>query len=122
MNVKRGPDGRGVGELRCTACHGKVNLEGEHLPPGTVDWRMPSADRKMAFQGITVTGLCLMLKDPLQNGGRQTAAEAVRHIAADARILWAWAPGNGRSTPPLGRTAFLRKMNEWAENGAACPE
>lgn len=122
MEVKRGPDGRGVGELKCSTCHQDINLDGDNMPPGAPDWHMPGSEHKMSFTGITAGQLCRNLKDPLQNGGRQTAREAVAHVSTDPKVLWAWNPGNGRTLPPLGQADFLQKMNEWVANGAACPE
>ena len=122
MEVKRGPDGRGVGELKCATCHQDINLDGDSMPPGAPDWHMPGADQKMPFQGVTAGQLCRDLKDPLKNGGRKTAKEAVQHVSTDPKVIWAWNPGNGRTTPPLSQAEFLKKMNEWVENGAACPE
>lgn len=122
MDVKRGTDGRGVGELKCAVCHQDINLDGDNMPPGATDWHMPGAEHKMSFRGITVGQLCRNLKDPLMNGGRKTAKDAVEHISTDPKVLWAWSPGNGRTTPPLGQAEFLKKMNEWVANGAACPE
>ena len=122
MEVKRGPDGRGVGEQKCATCHQDINLDGDNMPPGAPDWHMPGAAQKMPFQGISAGQLCRNLKDPLQNGGRKTAKDAVQHVSTDPKVLWAWDPGNGRTTPPLSHADFLKKMNEWVENGAACPE
>ena len=122
MGVTRGPDGRGAGELKCTTCHQDINLDGDNMPPGVPDWHMPGPERKMAFTGITAGQLCRNLKDPLQNGGRQSAKEAIQHVSTDPKVLWAWDPGNGRTTPPLSKDEFLKKMNEWVDNGAACPE
>ncbi len=122
MEVKRGPDGRGVGELSCSTCHQDINLDGDNMPPGAPDWHMPGAAQKMPFQGISAGQLCRNLKDPLQNGGRKTAKDAVQHITTDPKVLWAWEPGNGRTTPPLSHAEFLKKMNDWVDNGAACPE
>ncbi len=122
MEVKRGPDGRGVDELKCSTCHQEINLDGDGLPPGAPDWHMPGATHKMAFQGVTAGQLCRNLKDPMQNGGKKTAKDAVLHLATDPKVLWAWNPGNGRTTPPLTQADFMKKMNEWVANGAACPE
>lgn len=122
MNVKRGPDGRGVGEMKCATCHQDINLDGDNMPPGATDWHMPGSERKMSFQGITAGQLCRNLKDPIQNGGKKTAKDAVAHISTDPKVLWAWSPGNGRTTPPLGQADFLKKMNDWVAGGAPCPE
>ena len=72
MEVKRGPDGRGLGELKCTTCHQDINLDGDNLPPGAPNWHMPPEANKMAFQGLTAGQLCRNLKDPLKNGGRKS--------------------------------------------------
>lgn len=122
MEIKRGPDGRGVGEQKCTTCHQDINLDGDGLPPGAPNWHMPGEANKMAFQGISAGQLCRNLKDPLKNGGRKSAKDAVHHIATDPLVLWAWTPGNGRTTPPMSHADFMKKMNEWVDNGAACPE
>ena len=122
MEIKRGPDGRGIGEQKCTTCHQDINLDGDGLPPGASNWHMPGEANKMAFQGISAGQLCRNLKDPLKNGGRKSAKDAVHHIATDPLVLWAWTPGNGRTTPPMSHADFIKKMNEWVDNGAACPE
>ena len=122
MEVKRGPDGRGLGELKCATCHQDINLEGDNLPPGAPNWHMPGAENKMTFQGMTAGQLCRNLKDPLKNGGRKSAKDAVQHIATDPLVLWAWTPGNGRTPPPMSHADFVKKMNEWVAGGAACPE
>ncbi|MBK6725307.1 MAG: hypothetical protein IPG58_19205 [Acidobacteria bacterium] len=122
MEIKRGPDGRGIGEQKCTTCHQDINLDGDGLPPGAPNWHMPGEANKMAFQGISAGQLCRNLKDPLKNGGRKSAKDAVHHIATDPLVLWAWTPGNGRTTPPMSHADFIKKMNEWVDNGAACPE
>jgi hypothetical protein len=122
MDVMRGPEGKGTPEYACSTCHQDVNLDGDGMPPGVPNWHMPPADHKMPFQGVTAGDLCRQLKDPAKNGGRKTAKEAVAHLASDPLVLWAWSPGNGRSTPPLSHADFLKKMTEWAENGAECPK
>ncbi len=122
MDVMRGTDGKGLKELQCATCHQEMNLEGESLPPGAPNWHMPPADQKMAFQGLTAGQLCRQLKDPKMNGGRKTTKEAVEHVKSDPLVLWAWSPGEGRSTPPMSHADFVKKLNEWVDNGAACPE
>lgn len=122
MDVKRGTDGRGLEELKCTTCHQDANLDGDGLPPGVPDWHMPGPEHKMTFQGVTAAQLCRNLKDPLQNGGRKAPKDAVLHLATDPKVLWAWNPGNGRKPPPLSQPDFIKKMSEWVENGAACPD
>ncbi len=121
LDVMRGPEGRGTEELQCAMCHMEENTEGENMPPGVPDWHMPPANQKMVFQGITAAQLCQNLKDPLKNGGRKSAKEAVEHLVTDPKVLWAWSPGTGRTSPSMTHADFIKKMNEWVANGAACP-
>jgi len=124
MGVTRGKDGKGVYGHKCTTCHQNENLEGEKMPPGTSkDWHMPPASHKMPFQGLTAGQLCRNFKDPKQNGGFKTAKEAMEHVQKrDPLVMWGWEPGNGRTTPPLSFDEFAAKVQEWVDNGAACPD
>jgi len=121
-DVIRGAKGIGTEELACAMCHLETNTEGEGMAPGSPDWRMPAADMKMVFPGLTAGQLCRNLKDPKMNGGHKTAKDAIHHIETDPRVRWAWTPGEGRKPPPMGFEMFVKKMNEWVANGAACPE
>ena len=118
----RGKEGRGTEDLQCNACHLDTNTEGEAPAPGVPDWRMPPADHKMAIQGLTPGQLCRQIKDPAANGGLKTPQDSIKHMQADAIVLWAWAPGNNRTKPPLTHDEFMKKLNEWVTNGAACPD
>lgn len=122
MGVIRGTDGKGAPEQRCSTCHQEMNLEGEGLPPGAPNWHMPPADHKMPFQGVTASQLCKNLKDPKTNGGGKTLKEAVHHVETDPLVMCAWSPGEGRTLPPLSHADFVAKLNEWINNGGACPE
>ncbi len=124
MGVTRGKDGHGVYGQKCTTCHQNENLAGEHMPPGTSkDWHMPPADQKMVFQGLTPGQLCRNFKDPSKNGGHKTLAAAMDHVQKrDPLVTWAWEPGNGRTVPPMGLEPFLAKVQEWVDNGGACPD
>ena len=122
QGVTRGPEGRGPAGLACTTCHQDENLDGEGLPPGVKDWHMPGAEHKMSFQGLTAGQLCRQIKDPIQNGGKKSAKDAIEHMNTDPKVLWAWSPGAGRSVPPMSHDDLMKKMNEWVAAGAACPE
>jgi len=122
QGVTRGKDGKGVYGMTCTTCHQAENLPGEHMPPGVPKWHMPPADQKMVFQGLTAGQLCRNLKNPRTNGGRKTPKEAIHHLEEDPLVHWAWTPGNGRTLPPMSYADFMKEMNAWVENGAACPD
>lgn len=122
QNVKRGPDGKGKYALKCANCHQETNLSGENMPPGVPKWHLPPANMRMVFEGKSPGELARQLKDPKQNGGKKTIEAAIEHLASDPLVLWAWATGDGRSTPPLSHAEFVQKMREWVEKGAAAPE
>jgi hypothetical protein len=123
QSIIRGNDGKGKYGMKCATCHQSENLEGEHLPPGVSSgWHMPPANMKMVFQGRTAKQLCEQFKDPKQNGGKKTLAEAMVHLEKDPLVLWGWSPGNGRTTPPLSHEEFMAKIHEWMDNGGVCPD
>jgi hypothetical protein len=119
FNVKRGPEGKGMGPMTCTLCHGETNKPGG--PPGVANWHMPPENMPMIFQGRTPGELCRQLKDPKHNGGR-TMAQVNNHLDSDPLVLWGWNPGEGRSVPKMSHKEFSAKMREWIAKGGACPE
>jgi len=120
QNVRRGKDGRGVSALKCVNCHQPESVGGPNMPPGVPKWHMPPENMKMVFEGKSASELCRQLKDPKQNGGH-TAAQAIEHLEKDPLVHYGWSPGEGRATPSLTHAEFVRKMQEWVQNGAACP-
>jgi len=119
FNVKRGPEGKGIGAMNCTLCHRDANQPGG--PPGVANWHMPPENMPMVFQGRTPGELCRQLKDTMQNGGK-TGEQIIGHIDKDPLVLWGWNPGEGRTVPKMSHKEFSAKMNEWVKKGAACPE
>jgi hypothetical protein len=119
FNVKRGPQGKGVGAMNCTLCHGEANKPGGS--PGVPSWHMPPESMPMVFQGRTPGELCRQLKDSKQNGGR-TGEQVIDHVDKDPLVLWGWNPGEGRTVPKMSHKEFSAKMHEWVKKGAACPE
>jgi len=62
-------------------------------------------------------------KEPSKNGGHKTLAGAMEHVhKRDPLVTWAWDPGNGRTLPPMSFDAFAAKVQEWVDNGGACPD
>ena len=119
MAVRRGPIGHGANAVQCSTCHGDHNLPGIHMPPGAQDWALPSPAMPMIWEGLTDRQLCLLLKDPTQNGHR-TVAQIVEHMHTPL-VLWGWHPGDGRTPIPQPQSAFLADVGRWADHGAACP-
>lgn len=121
QNVKRGEDGKGKYALKCANCHQDVNLPGLNMPPGNPNWHLPKKDMPLVFQGKSPRELADQLKDPRRNGGK-TLEQLVEHVTHDKLVLWGWAPGDGRTLPPLPHADFASKFREWVEKGAASPE
>lgn len=124
QNVLRGSDGHGMVGERCTTCHGPMNPPdsyGAHTPPGVATgWRMPKPEERLVFVGVAPGALCEQIKDPKRNGGKDMAA--LRAHLDDPLVTWAWAPGFGRTPPPITRQAFLDAWTTWANAGAPCPK
>lgn len=118
--VQRGPDGRGMYALRCGDCHQSTNLPGEHLPPGTPNWRLPHRDEPLVFQGRSSAELCRQLKDPEHNG-HQSLEQLYAHMAGDPLVLWGWDPGPGRTPVPTPHAEVVAAMRAWIDGGCDCP-
>lgn len=134
LRLRRGEDGLGILTLKCTNCHQAQNQTGRHMPPGapnvladgsldltTPRWHLPSAKTRMIFQGRSAAQLCRQLQDPKQNGGLNSQ-RLIHHVASDPLVLWAWNPGEGRSTPPITHDEFVARVKEWLDRGGACPQ
>ena len=80
-----------------------------------------TAKMKMVIQGETPGQFCRQLKDPAKNGNR-SLAQIMHHVAHDELVGWGWNPGDGRTLPPLNRADFVATMQQWVDNGAACPQ
>lgn len=118
QGVVRGPDGRGAVGQNCVACHQSSNSANGQVP-GAPHWHLAPAS--MTWQGRNAADICRQMKDPARNGNRRTGAQVIEHMATDPLVLWAWAPGTGRSQPPLSQVDFLAALRAWAEQGMPCP-
>lgn len=124
QNVKRGPEGKGVAGLPCSACHAAANPPasyGANMPPGAPNWHLPPPDQKMVFIGLSKGDLCATIKDPKRNGGKDFAA-LLEHASHDKLVLWGWAPGVGRKPVSVPHDAFVASFKTWIDGGAPCPE
>ena len=119
MQIRRGPDGHGLNAVKCSTCHQDHNLAGVHTPPGAPEWRLPSPEMPMIWEGLTDGQLCQLLKDPRQNGHR-TVEQIVEHMSTPL-VLWGWHPGEGRDAVAMPFEEFLAKVKQWAAHGAGCP-
>ncbi|ALJ39369.1 MULTISPECIES: hypothetical protein [Azospirillum] len=120
--MQAGESGFGQPGLNCNSCHRTENttLVGSRIGsvPGATPWLLAPAS--MAWQGLTLGGICQQLKDPARNGGR-SLAQIHTHLAEDHLVAWAWHPGEGRRPAPGTQAAFGALIAAWIETGAECP-
>lgn len=137
FRLRRGVDGQGVFTLKCINCHQIKNQDGPHMPPGTPfplkgevedpahrgepRWHLPPEAMRMVFEKRSPGQLCSQLLDKKKNGGL-TVEALVDHVDHDPFVLWAWNPGEGRSSPSLRHEEFVSKVRDWVNKGAACPK
>jgi mono/diheme cytochrome c family protein len=87
--VVRGPDGQGVGAMRCGNCHNDMGNNPTSGAPGGPHWQL--APVSMLWQGLSVGDLCRTLKNPKLNGNR-TPEALVEHLESEPLVLWGWEP------------------------------
>jgi hypothetical protein len=113
-----GPDG-----MACTTCHGADNrsILGSRIKsvPGAEPWLLAPAS--MAWQGLSVGGICQQVKDPERNGDR-SLEDIVHHLSQDHLVAWAWHPGDGRTSAPGSQAEFGALIAAWVATGAECPD
>lgn len=120
--VVRGPDGFGVGAMRCASCHGDENVAfagASGSIPGNSHWHL--APLSMGWAGMTHGEICEQLKDPDRNGDR-SLSDLITHHAQDVLVGWAWNPGEGRDPAPGNQELFAALTLAWIETGAVCPD
>jgi hypothetical protein len=117
MNVTRTSAASG---LACATCHGATNAPFRHGPPGRPGWRLPDAEMPLVFEGRSEHALCEQLKNPAENGGKSLAA-LEEHFDHDPFVRWGWAPGPGRTVPPVSHADLMTAVHAWIASGAACP-
>jgi hypothetical protein len=115
--VYRGKDGLGLETMRCATCHQNANFEPGRIP-GHAQWRL--APIEMAWEGKTVSEICVQIKDPSRNGNR-SLHDLVEHIGKDTLVGWAWNPGFGRTPAPGSQKQAGELVEAWVRSGAVCP-
>lgn len=116
--VSGGVDGHGTAAMKCSNCHQADNYAVSGVP-GSPKWHL--APLEMGWQGRTLGQICLQIKDPARNGGKDIAG-IVKHMTDDRLVAWAWAPGGDRKPAPGTQEQFGRLIAAWAETGAHCPD
>lgn len=120
--VVRGAADFGAPGLQCTTCHGPKNTpivtSSIRSVPGNPAWRLAPAE--MGWTGKTLRDICVQIKDPKRNGGRDLE-KIYAHMASDDLVGWGWAPGDGRAPAPGTQKALGDLVRAWIDTGAACP-
>jgi hypothetical protein len=121
--VMRGDSGGGVPGTPCTACHTDHNYTlhakaSYRSIPGNARWGL--APIEMAWQGKSIGEICVQIKDPNRNGGRNLELLHL-HTASDDLIAWGWEPGFGRDPAPGTQQLFGQLIKAWIDSGAQCP-
>ena len=117
--VVRGANDHGAPTQPCQTCHQETNTA-DGFVPGVVNWRL--APLSMLWEGKTKAQICEQMKDPTRNGGRKGGKDVIEHMKTDPLVLWAWAPGGGRTTPPLSHEKFVEVLDTWVSAGMPCPQ
>jgi hypothetical protein len=114
--VVRGEDNHGAPTLQCSACHQDENVA-DGAVPGAPHWAL--APLSMAWEELSPSELCTVLKDTSKNGNRNLEA-LFKHMSEDELVLWGWTPGGDRTTPPLSQPAFVDALRVWVDAGGPC--
>ena len=123
--VVRGEAGVGGPGNQCAACHMQSNYT--LLEPATAYQSIPGHPRwglapiEMAWEGKSVGEICIQLKDPERNGGRDLTL-LHEHIAHDDLVAWGWNPGSGRAPAPGSQARLGELIQAWIDTGAHCPQ
>jgi hypothetical protein len=115
--VLRGAEGRGTPAMACATCHRAANYDPARVP-GHPEWRL--SPPTTGWHRRTLGEICLQLKDPARNGGKDPAA-LLHHFTQDTLAGWSWAPGIGRAPAPGTQAEFAELMRAWVAAGAHCP-
>ena len=110
FEVQRGIDNKGMVAMRCNTCHGSENNQISNVP-GAPHWQL--APRSMGWLGLSKEQIAASLLDKRKNGNREVK-DIVNHLLKDSLVRWAWAPGVGRTPPPVTFEVFADAVNHWA--------
>ncbi|MGH9746800.1 MAG: hypothetical protein ACRD59_11905 [Candidatus Acidiferrales bacterium] len=116
--VVRGPDGHGVGAMRCGNCHNDMGNNNTSGTPGGLHWQL--APVSMLWQGLSAGDLCRAVKDPKLNGNRDGQA-LIKHMEDEPLVLYGWNPGKGREPVPISHEKTVEYVKIWVTGGMVCP-
>jgi hypothetical protein len=125
MNIRGGESRIGAEKIVCSTCHmtsTQPNGPAPSPPHAGIPWQL--APVEFIWIGKTGPEICAQMKDPKRNGGRD-AVGLLEHLRHDASLSGfiprAWAPGEGRTTPPGTFEDHVKDMAMWGAAGQPCP-
>ncbi|GAB2176792.1 hypothetical protein [Dongia sp. agr-C8] len=126
MNIHGGESRIGAELIPCATCHVTSTTANDPAPApphAGIDWQL--APVEFLWFGQSGATICAQLRDPKRNGGRD-AEGLIEHLRHDASLSGfiprAWAPGEGRTTPPGTFEDHVRDIALWGAAGQPCPE
>ncbi len=126
MNIDAGESRIGAETVMCQTCHiTTTDLESEpHAAPHFgIPWQL--APVEFEWFGKTPQEICVQLKTPETNGGRDWQG-LVEHLGHDASlagpVLWGFNPGGGREPSPGTLQEHIDDMIAWGAAGQPCPD
>ena len=75
----------------------------------------------MGWQGLSVSELCSVLKDPNLNDNRSLTDFAEHVNEGKLLVLWSWNPGNDREPVPIPHDEFVGLLKVLGHNRRRLP-
>ena len=124
MNISAGESRIGVEFIPCATCHvtasGPVDNATPHAAPKvTADWQLAPVEAD--WFGKSSREICIQLRDPDRNGGRDMI-DLASHLDHDVILHWAWSPGGGREPAPYSLQEHVKDILIWGVAGFPCGE
>lgn len=126
MDIHAGESRIGAESVQCSTCHittTDLNSAPHEPPHFGIAWQL--APVEFEWFGKSPQDICLQLKNPETNGGRDWQG-LVDHLGHDATlsgpVLWSWHPGEGREPAPGSLQEHVNDVISWGAAGQPCPD
>lgn len=122
MNIRAGESRIGVETIPCATCHvtdeiTRGNPAPHEAPRVAAPWRLAPVEAH--WFGQSSDTICLQLRDPDRNGGRDMT-DLAAHLDHDVILHWAWPPGGGRAPAPYSLQEHVTDLLIWGTAGFPC--
>lgn len=121
MRIRAGESRIGAEYLLCSTCHSyseRPQTVPHAAPRVGASWQLAPAEAD--WFGRSSQEICVQLKDPGRNGGRNYK-DLADHLGHDTILHWAWSPGPGREPAPYSLEEHVMDMHIWGAAGQPCP-